>query len=170
MPAASSSLRAELNGAEKEGPEHDARIFGEVTDLFLSNVDRLGDSQIAAVDGVLAHLIERVDAKTVVQLSEALSTIDRPPRQTIRKLAFHENHVLAAPVLRCSNCLVDADLLEIVKSRSQHHLLAISDRKILNEALTDALMRFGDVNVSNALARNAGALLRMRLCDAGGTG
>ena len=36
-------------------------------------------------------------------------------------------------------------------------MLAICDRKVLNEALTDALMRFGDVSVSNALARNAGA-------------
>ncbi|MCK1515454.1 DUF2336 domain-containing protein [Bradyrhizobium sp. 190] len=157
MPAASSDLRKELNGAEEDGPEHDARIFGEVTDLFLSNVGRLGDSQIAAVDGVLAHLIERVEATTVIQLSEALATIDRAPRQTIRKLAFHEQPLLAAPVLRSSNCVSEADLLEIVKSRSQQHLLAICDRKTLNEALTDALMRFGDVNVSNALARNAGA-------------
>ena len=157
MPAASTDLRKELNGAEEDGPEHDARIFGEVTDLFLSNVDRLGDSQIAAVDGVLAHLIGRVEATTVIQLSEALSTIDRAPRQTIRKLAFHEQPQVAAPVLRHSNCLSDADLLEIDKSRGQQHLLAICDRKTLNEALTDALMRFGDVNVSNALARNAGA-------------
>ena len=99
----------------------------------------------------------RVDATTVIQLSEALSTIDRAPRQTVRKLAFHEQPQVAAPVLRSSNCLSDADLLEIVKSRSQQHLLAICDRKTLNEALTDALMRFGDVNVSNALARNTGA-------------
>jgi uncharacterized protein (DUF2336 family) len=157
MPAASPDLRKELNGAEEDGPEHDARIFGEVTDLFLSNVGRLGDSQIAAVDGVLAHLIARVDATTVIQLSEALSTIDRAPRQTIRQLAFHEQPQVAAPVLRSSNCLSEADLLEIVKTRGQQHLLAICDRKTLNEALTDALMRFGDVNVSNALARNAGA-------------
>ena len=85
MPAASSDLRKELNGAEEDGPEHDARIFGEVTDLFLSNVGRLGDSQIAAVDGVLAHLIARVEAATVIQLSEALvhhragSAPDDPP-------------------------------------------------------------------------------------------
>lgn len=157
MPAASPDLRKELNGAEEDGPEHDARIFGEVTDLFLSNVGRLGDSQIAAVDGVLAHLVSRVEAATVIQLSEALSTIDRAPRQTIRQLAFHEQPQVAAPVLRHSSCLSDADLLEIVKSRGQQHLLAICDRKALNEALTDALMRFGDVNVSNALARNAGA-------------
>lgn len=157
MPAASPDLRKELNGAEEDGPEHDARIFGEVTDLFLSNVGRLGDSQIAAVDGVLAHLIARVEAATVIQLSEALATIDRAPRQTIRQLAFHEQPQVAAPVLRCSSCLSEADLLEIVKTRGQQHLLAICDRKALNEALTDALMRFGDVNVSNALARNTGA-------------
>jgi uncharacterized protein (DUF2336 family) len=157
MPAASSNLRAELNGAEEDGPEHDARIFGEVTDLFLSNVDRLGDSQIAAVDGVLAHLVGRVEAATVIQLSEALATIDRAPIQTIRKLAFHEQPQVAAPVLRSSSCLSEADLLEIVKSRGQQHLLAICDRKTLNEALTDALMRFGGVSVSNALARNTGA-------------
>jgi uncharacterized protein (DUF2336 family) len=157
MPAASPDLRKELNGAEEDGPAHDARIFGEVTDLFLSNVGRLGDSQIAAVDGVLAHLVERVEAATVLQLSEALSTIDRAPIQTVRRLAFHEQPQVAAPVLRHSACLSDADLLEIVKSRSQQHLLAICDRKTLNEALTDALMRFGDVNVSNALARNTGA-------------
>jgi uncharacterized protein (DUF2336 family) len=157
MPVASPDLRKELNGAEEDGPEHDARIFGEVTDLFLSNVGRLGDSQIAAVDGVLAHLVERVEAATVIQLSEALSTIDRAPGQTVRKLAFHEQSQVAAPILRHSTCLSDADLLEIVKNRGQQHLLAICDRKALNEALTDALMRFGDVNVSNALARNSGA-------------
>jgi uncharacterized protein (DUF2336 family) len=157
MPAASPDLRKELNGAEEDGPEHDARIFGEVTDLFLSNVGRLSDSQIAAVDGVLAHLVERVEAATVIQLSEALSTIDRAPSQTIRKLAFHEQAQVAAPVLRSSSCLSDADLIEIVKSRGQEHLLAICQRKALTEELTDALMRFGDVNVSNALARNTGA-------------
>ena len=97
MPAASPDLRKELNGAEEDGPEHDARIFGEVTDLFLSNVGRLGDSQIAAVDGVLAHLVERVEAATVIQLSEALSTIDRAPIQTVRRLAFHEQPQVAAP-------------------------------------------------------------------------
>jgi uncharacterized protein (DUF2336 family) len=102
-------------------------------------------------------LVERVEAATVIQLSEALSTIDRAPGQTVRKLAFHEQSQVAAPILRHSTCLSDADLLEIVKNRGQQHLLAICDRKALNEALTDALMRFGDVNVSNALARNSGA-------------
>lgn len=138
-------------------PEHDAQILKQVLNLFLPNVDRLGESQIAAVDGVLLRVTERVEATILANLSEALSTIERAPRQTIRKLAFHDDPVVAAPVLRKSTCLSEKDLLEIASSRGQQHLLAISDRKALNEALTDALMRFGDVNVSNALARNAGA-------------
>ena len=109
-----------LNGAEEDGPEHDARIFGEVTDLFLSNVGRLGDSQIAAVDGVLAHLVGRVEATTVIQLSEALSTIDRAPRETVRKLAFHEQPQVAAPVLTKSSRLSQEDLPEIVMTRARN--------------------------------------------------
>jgi hypothetical protein len=156
MAAASTNLRAELNGAEKGGPEHDAQIFGQVTDLFLSNVDHLSEAQINSVDGVLAGLIGRVKATMLVDLSEDLSAIEQAPRQTIRALAFHDDPQVATPVLRRS-CLSEADLLEIVNSGRQRHLLAICDRKALNEKLTDALMRLGDVNVSNALARNAGA-------------
>ncbi|MET0674691.1 MAG: DUF2336 domain-containing protein [Bradyrhizobium sp.] len=154
---ASSSLRTELNGADRGGPEHDAQVFGEVTDLFLSSVGRLSESQIAAVDGVLVQLVGRVAASTLVDLSESVSTLAQAPRQTVRQLAFHEDVQVAAPILKHSVCLTENDLVEIARTRSQQHLLAICDRKVLNEALTDALMRFGDVSVSNALARNAGA-------------
>jgi uncharacterized protein (DUF2336 family) len=157
MAAVSPNLRTELNGAEKGGPEHDAQIFGQVTDLFLSNVDHLSESQINSVDGVLAGLIGRVEATMLVDLSEDLSAIGPAPRQTIRALAFHVDPLVATPVLRRSGCLSEADLLEIVNSGRQQHLLAICDRKVLSEKLTDALMRLGDVKVSNALVRNAGA-------------
>jgi uncharacterized protein (DUF2336 family) len=157
MAAVSPNLRAELNGAERGGPEHDALIFGQVTDLFLSNVDHLSESQINSVDSVLAGLIGRVAATMLVDLSEELSEIEQAPRQTIRALAFHADPIVATPVLRKSSGLSEADLLEIVATGRQRQLLAICDRKVLSEKLTDALMRLGDVNVSNALARNAGA-------------
>jgi uncharacterized protein (DUF2336 family) len=156
--AASPDSTAELPGAASDGsPQRDARILKQVADLFLSNVDRLRESQIGAFDGILVPLIERMDAGCLVHLSEALSISDLAPRETIRKLAFHRDPLVATPVLRNSNRLAEKDLVEIAKTLSQQHLLAISGRKTLNETLTDALMRLGDVNVSNALARNAGA-------------
>jgi hypothetical protein len=159
MPAAvSPDLIAELDVAVKDrSPERGVQILRQVTNLFLSNVDRLGEPQIGVFDGVLVHLIERIEASTLVHLSEDLSKVELAPRETIRKLAFHNDPSVAAPVLRNSNLLLEKDLIEIAKTRSQEHLLEISGRATLNEALTDVLMRLGDVNVSNALARNAGA-------------
>jgi hypothetical protein len=155
--AASPNVPAPSNGRPVAGPEHDAEVFGQVTELFLSSVDQLSEAQIKAVDGVLSNLVGRVEAALLVELSEALSTIEKAPRQTVRGLAFHDDPQVAAPLLRRSSAVAEKDLLEIVASRRQQHLLAICDRNPLGEALTDALMRFGDVNVSNALARNAAA-------------
>jgi uncharacterized protein (DUF2336 family) len=151
-------LSAGSNGAARDGsPKRDAQILSKVTDLLLSNVDRLGESRIAAFDDVLVPLIERTEARSLVHLSDVLSKMETAPRQAVRKLAFHNDALVAAPVLRESNCLSEKDLVEIAKGRGQQHLLAISDRRTLNETLTDTLLRLGDVNVSNALARNEGA-------------
>lgn len=156
--AASPSAVKDVNGAVKDGaPQRDVQILKQVTDLFLSNVERLREAQIGAFDDLLVPLIDRTEASTLAHLSEALSTTDLAPVKTIRKLAFHDDAVAAAPVLRNSARLSNDDLVEIAKAHSQQHLLAIANRRTLNEALTDALMRRGDVNVSNALARNAGA-------------
>lgn len=156
--AVSTDLLTELDGAVKDRlPQRDAQILRQVTDLFLSNVESLRESQIGAFDCLLVPLVERLGARALVHLSEGLSTVDRAPCETIRKLAFHDDPLVAAPVLQNSDRLSENDLVEIAKSRGQQHLLAICSRKTLNEALTDTLMRLGDVSVSNALARNAGA-------------
>jgi len=156
--AASPDAARKLDGAVNNGlAQHDVQILKQVTDLFLSNVERLRESQINALDELLVPLIDRTEASALVQLSEALSTIELAPGKTIRTLAFHNDASAAAPVLRNSSRLSESDLIEIAKTRSQQHLLAICERKTLSEALTDVLMRLGDVNVSNALARNAGA-------------
>jgi uncharacterized protein (DUF2336 family) len=131
--------------------------LAQVTNLLISNVDRLGESQIGALDDVLVRLIERTEAEYLTQLSEALSIIELAPRGTVRKLALHNAPEVAAPILRNSSRLSEGDLIEIAETLGQQHLLAISGRKTLSEALTDALMRRGDANVSSALARNPGA-------------
>lgn len=149
---------AESAGAAKdESSGRHAEILRQMTDLFLSNAGRLRESQIGAFDGLLGPLVERMEPGALIHLSEALSTIDHAPGQTVRKLAFHKDHLVASPVLRNSNRLAEEDLLEIASVYGQQHLLAISGRKSLSEALTDALMRRGDASVSNALAHNPGA-------------
>jgi uncharacterized protein (DUF2336 family) len=152
----STALIAELDGAVKGGSRR-AQVLRQVTDLFVSNAHRLNETQISLFDDVLVPLIEREEAPSLADLSITLSEIDLAPRETIRQLALYDDASVAAPVLARSNRLSDKDLIEIINTRGQQHLLAISGRKTVNEALTDALIRRGDVNVSNALARNGGA-------------
>ena len=131
MVAAASPDAVRNMGTAVDGglPQRDVQILKQVTDLFLSNVERLRESQISAFDELLVPLIDRTEAGALVHLSEALSTIDLAPGKTIRKLAFHNDALAAAPVLRNSSRLSESDLIEIAKTHSQQHLLAICRQK-----------------------------------------
>ncbi|MGA8949475.1 MAG: DUF2336 domain-containing protein, partial [Xanthobacteraceae bacterium] len=62
-------------------------------------------------------------------------------------------------MLEHSLCLEDPDLLEVARSKSQQHLLAISNRSQIAETITDILVRRGDRDVVRAVAGNSGARL-----------
>jgi len=156
--APSVALIAELEGAVSAGSsERRVQMLRQVTDLFLSDADRLNENQIGVFDDVLVRLIERMESRTLVQLSTTLSGSAFAPREIVRQLAFHEEASVAVPVLSKSNRLSESDLIEIANTRGQQHLLAISNRETLNEPVTDALLMRGNLQVSHALANNTGA-------------
>jgi uncharacterized protein (DUF2336 family) len=156
--AASTPLIAELDGVIKVGsPARRVQILRQVTELFRADVDHLDEARTNVFDEVLVRLIERIDAQTLAQLSVILAEIDMGPRETIRRLAFHDDALVAAPVLTKSSRLSEKHLIEIANTLSQRHLLAISARWTLDETLTDALIKRGDAAVFNALAQNGGA-------------
>ena len=103
------------------------------------------------------RLIEGAEPDMLAPLSMILCGQTSAPREVVRRLACHEEATVAAPILRKSEALSDSDLIEIANRRGQQHLLAISERKTLDEALTDALLKRGDIAVYRALASNAGA-------------
>jgi uncharacterized protein (DUF2336 family) len=156
--ALSAALIAELdNAVNGRSPERRTEILRRVTSLFLSDADRFNEVQVGVFDDVLVRLMERMEARTLAQLSSTLSEVGSAPKQAIRQLAFHEDASVAAPVLKKSVRLSEQDLIEIAKTRGQRHLLAISSRGTLNEALSDLLMKRGDSAVRNSLVQNSGA-------------
>jgi len=70
---------------------------------------------------------------------------------------------VAGPILRQSGQLGVQDLVENAKSKSQAHLLAISERRYLHEDVTDVLVTRGDRVVVRSVAGNPGA----RFSDSG---
>ncbi len=158
------SLLAELEVAVKTGtPEKRVETLRRVTNLFLDESNRLNEEQIGVFDDVLVHLIQRIETKALVQLSNTLAPVDNAPTGVVRRLSNHDEIVIAAPVLTQSSRLSESDLVSIAKRKSQGHMLAISGRASLSEAVTDVLVERGNVQVHHTLARNAGA----RFSDSG---
>ena len=110
-------------------------------------------------DDVLCHLITRMEARALIELSERLAPINNAPSNVIHTLAVDDEIAIAGPVLSLSDRLTTPDLVEIAMAKSQAHLLAISRRSSLSESLTDVLVERGDMQVVTALAENAGAKL-----------
>jgi uncharacterized protein (DUF2336 family) len=164
---ASAALITELDGAvDSRSPERWAEILRQVTLLFLADADRLDQRQIAVFDDVFLRLIERVDVRAQAALSNSLSGIGSAPRNAVRRLALHNDLLVAGPVLRKASSLLEKDLVEIANARGQEHLLEMSSRQIVNTSLSDVLMKRGERAVLDKLIQNLGA----RFTEAGYAG
>jgi len=156
--AAAISLISELEDAlHSSSSEKRLATLRRVTDLFLNEAERLNEQQIAVFDDVLVHLTQRIELKARVELSTVLAPLANAPIEVVRRLANDDEIAVAHPVLTQSNRLTESDLVEIAKSKSQEHLLAISGRSSLSEVVTDVLVERGDHKVVHKLAQNSGA-------------
>ena len=155
---AATELVVELEGAIRDGSSRRRlQMLQQVTHLFLLSASRLGERQIDVFGDVLLRLIEGAEPDMLAPLSMILCGQTSAPKEVVRLLARHEEAMVAAPILLKSETLSKSDLVEIANHRGRQHLLAISGRKSLDEALTDALLKRGDMAIYYALARNAGA-------------
>ena len=163
----SAALIAELEGAlDGRLPERWARILLQVTKLFLADAHRLSEAQIAIFDDVFLRLIQRADTQALALLGNDLSGASAVPRKAIRRLASHDEILVAGPVLRRSRGLTDKDLFEIASVRAQPYLLEISGRQTVDPPVSDKLVERGETAVLARLVRNLGARFSEAGCAA----
>jgi uncharacterized protein (DUF2336 family) len=161
------SIIAELEDAVRNGTsEKRIDTLRQVTNLFLHDGERLSEDQIKVFDDVLCHLVARVESRARAELGTRLALIDYAPFQVIQNLALDDEIAVAGGVLANSSRLRTSDLVEIASTRGQDHLLAISGRINLPEAVTDVIVDRGERKVIRKLANNASA----RFSDAGYSG
>lgn len=128
-----------------------------VTDLFLNSPVDYSDEQITLFDEVFICLIRHIESSAKALLAKRLAPLAKAPPQIIHALAFDDLIDVAAPVLSQSERLGDDVLIESVRSKSQPHLLAISTRRVLSAAVTDALIERGNDEVVKSTVNNPGA-------------
>jgi uncharacterized protein (DUF2336 family) len=138
-----------------------AEILRRVTDLFVVGSGQFSAAQIALFDDVMGKLVETVECAARATFGTRMAKIPDAPANVIRMLAFDDAVEVAAPVLEHSRRLGDDDLSLNARSKSQGHLLAISRRSSLAEAVTDVLVRRGNQAVVASTAGNPGARFSM---------
>lgn len=158
MRDAAGSLFDDLDAALQSGSsEKRVAMLRQITDLFLNEADRLNEEQIGVFDDVMVQLIERIEARTLAEISERLGPVANAPIDLTLNLARHSEIGVARPILTSSARLTTADLVEIAKTKSQDHLLAISERAQIETAVTDVLLDRGNKAVVHSVAGNSGA-------------
>jgi uncharacterized protein (DUF2336 family) len=156
--AVSLSLLDELETALAHGTvARRVETLRRVTDLFLNSADGYSNDQIEVFDDVYDCLIQSIEASAKVLLAKRLAPIATAPPRIIRTLAFDDLIEVAAPVLSRSERLDDDALVKNARTKGQGHLLAISIRNRLSDAVTDVLVERGNNEVIQSVAGNPGA-------------
>src|ERR1700690_1670532 len=119
-----------------------------VTDLFLSSAGSYKSEQIELFDKLLERLIKTIEIRAIAdissrialaELSAQLAPVSQAPPSVVRRLAQNDEITVAKPVLMESARLSAEDLIEVARSKSEQHLLAIAGRWWLTEVVTDTL-------------------------------
>jgi len=138
-------------------------ILERVTDLFVVGSGKFSEEHVDLFDHVMGKLLENVESAARAQFGIRLAALPDAPPKVIRELALDESIAVAGPVLRQSERVDDNMLVETARTKGQGHLLAISGRRALAEAVTDVLVERGDSVVVSSTAKNDGA----RFSDSG---
>jgi uncharacterized protein (DUF2336 family) len=128
-------------------------LLREVTDLFFETSGSRTARENALFDDVLQLVAAEMQENVLAELAEVFANAADAPVGLMRDLANHSFEI-ARPVLQRNRTLDDQTLVQIVNYQSQNHIKAVAQRKDVSEAVSDAIVRFGDDHALDALMRN----------------
>ena len=137
--------------------ERRSTMLRRLTDFFLVSSDQISDDEIALIDDVFVRLVETIEESSRALLAIRLAPLAKAPPKILHILASDNAIEVSSPILIQSERLDEPSLIDCAKTKSQEHLLAISLRKTLAEAVTDVLVERGDPQVALSTAKNPGA-------------
>jgi len=132
------------------------RLFNNISDLFLTDDERLSEREHALVTSILSKLLTEIETTLRQNLAEELAELEQAPHDLINLLANDEIEV-ARPILFKSHILAEPDLIEIIQNRSKEHLLVIAERDDISTTVSDLLINCGDEDVVSHLIENGDA-------------
>jgi uncharacterized protein (DUF2336 family) len=144
--------------AKEPSSERRRELLRELTEIFFVTPQAHGPEEAALFDAVMTKLATEMEEAVRAELAVRMSAEEDPPRTLIKSLAFDVIDV-AAPVLRRSPALSEADLVAIATTKGQGHLRAVARRETLSEGVSELIVNRGDDQTLEVLLRNDGARL-----------
>ena len=106
----------------------------------------------------MGYLIDEIEAKALAELARRIAPVPNAPAGVVSTLAKSDDIEVARPLLEGAP-LSDPDMKYIAETKSQAHLLALSSRLGITEALSEILVERGDREVVHTIATNQDARL-----------
>jgi uncharacterized protein (DUF2336 family) len=126
--------------------------------LFAQGSAQFNPQHVALFDGILKGLLSQADSDVRADLAGQLAALVNAPPLVVRDLVLDAEIKVAGPLLQASPLVDESTLVEIARMRGQQHLLAISQRVIVPESVTDVILRRGEREVVRNITRNVGAM------------
>jgi uncharacterized protein (DUF2336 family) len=145
-----------LKLARQKSVEGRTALAETVADFFDSESRLLTARERALMYDILHRIIHDVEMAVRKRVAEYISErADVSP--DLANLLANDEIEVAYPVLLKSEVLKDTTLIEVVRNRTLEHQLAIAIRHEVSEAVSDALVEYGDESVVKALLNNDNA-------------
>lgn len=140
--------------AKVNSSEERRELLRGITDMFLGNPNTRSDTECMLFDEVVGAVVKDMQTSVKAELAEKLSKAKAPISKTLKSFAMDEDIEVARPVLENSDVLSDEDLIEVITSRTQAHILAISKRVNVSETVSGAIVDHGTEHVIASLLAN----------------
>ncbi len=115
-----------------------------------------GDSERGIADDIVRAIARDVEVEVRKALAQTIASSTDIPQDVALRMA-HDVIEVAEPILKASDLLDDDMLVEIVKSRSEDHRVAVAARAVVREPVSAAIVEHAEVRAVSTLAANAGA-------------
>ncbi|MGH6717889.1 MAG: DUF2336 domain-containing protein [Alphaproteobacteria bacterium] len=155
-----------LTEADVEGllraptPESRAEAARKIGAVHAQN--ELTPKERALAESIFRIMVRDTDVRVRQALAEQLKTNALVPHDVALTLA-RDVEAVALPMLHYSLVLTDADLIEIVRTRSSTYQMVVAGRERVSEAVAEAIADHGTDEVVGTLTKNPGAEITDRV-------
>jgi uncharacterized protein (DUF2336 family) len=153
MAAAPINFGLLLDLAKETSSEKRRELLRQITDVFLADPPERTQRATDLFDEIVTAVAADLETQVRIELARKVAISNVPVHRTARRLAMDVIEV-ARPVIERSKALTETDILDVIKEKSQDHMMAVTKRPDIGTNVSSALVARGEDRVVASLLEN----------------